>query len=86
VTRPVLELKGFQRLALAPGETKKVEFTITPEALSFWDANMKRTVEPGEFEILIGPNSVDLKSAVLTVAADGESKPSGLARLAESAH
>lgn len=87
VTRPVLELKGFQRLALAPGETKKVDFTITPEALGFWDANMKRTVEPGEFDIFVGPNSVDLKSAVLTVAAGSEAKPAGLARLAhESAH
>jgi len=82
VTRPVLELKGFQRVTLAPGETKRVEFKITPEALSFWDADMKRTVEPGEFEILIGPNSVDLKSAVLTVSARGESKSAGLARVA----
>jgi beta-glucosidase len=82
VTRPVLELKGFQRVALAPGETKRVDFKITPEALSFWDAQMKRTVEPGEFEILVGPNSVDLKSAVLTVAAGSESKSAGLARVA----
>jgi beta-glucosidase len=82
VTRPVLELKGFQRVALAPGETKRVDFKITPEALSFWDADMKRSVEPGEFEILVGPNSVDLKSAVLTVAAGSESESAGLARVA----
>jgi beta-glucosidase len=59
-----------------------VDFKITPEALSFWDAQMKRTVEPGEFEILVGPNSVDLKSAVLTVAAGSEFKSAGLARVA----
>jgi len=82
VTRPVLELKGFQRVTLTPGETKRVDFRISPEALSFWDADMKRTVEPGEFEILIGPSSVDLKSAVLTVSAGGESKSAGLARVA----
>lgn len=87
VTRPVLELKGFQRIALAPGETKKVDFKITPEALSFWDVNMKQTVEPGEFEILVGPNSVDLKSAVLTVSAGSPQKSAGLARVArEYAH
>ena len=82
VTRPVLELKGFQRVTLAPGETKRVDFKITPEALSFWNVDMKRAVEPGEFEILIGPDSVDLKSAVLTVSAAGESKSAGLARVA----
>lgn len=67
VTRPVLELKGFQRVTLAPGETKTVMLKVTPEALSFWDTSMTRIVEPGEFEILVGPSSAELKSALLTV-------------------
>ncbi|MEE2692552.1 MAG: glycoside hydrolase family 3 N-terminal domain-containing protein [Pseudomonadota bacterium] len=67
VTRPVKELKGFERVTLAPGETKTVTFPVTSKTLRFWDKNMKRVVEPGEFEIMVGPNSVDLKTAVLTV-------------------
>lgn len=69
VTRPVLELKGFARVSLEPGETKTVTLPLTPEALSFWDINMSRIVEPGDFDILVGPDSVQLKSAVLTVRA-----------------
>jgi beta-glucosidase len=67
VTRPVKELKGFRRVGLAPGETKTVNFTLTPHSLEFWNLAMKRVVEPGAFDIMVGPNSVDLKSAVLTV-------------------
>jgi beta-glucosidase len=67
VTRPVKELKGFERVSLAPGETKTVKFTLTPHSLWFWNADMKRVVEPGDFDIMVGPNSVDLKKAVLTV-------------------
>ncbi len=84
VTRPVIELKGFQRLTLAPGEMKTAVFKVGPEALSFWDANMKRTVEPGEFEILVGPNSVDLKSTVLTVGSGTPASAGGVARVAQS--
>jgi beta-glucosidase len=58
VTRPVMELKDFRRIALKPGESKTVTFTITPEKLSFFDRQMKRTVEPGWFEIMVGPSSV----------------------------
>ena len=54
VTRPVKELKGFQRIPLQPGQTKTVTFDITPDLLSFYDINMKFGVEPGEFEIMIG--------------------------------
>jgi beta-glucosidase len=67
VTRPVKELKGFQRISLKPGETRTVEMEITPEHLAFWDINMEWTVEPGEFKIMVGPNSVDLKSVKLEV-------------------
>jgi beta-glucosidase len=83
VTRPVIELKGFQRITLGPGETKRLKFTLTPEAFSLWDSSMKRTVEPGEFEILVGPNSVDLKSAVLTVGSGLQANRAGMADAAQ---
>jgi beta-glucosidase len=67
VTRPVMELKGFQRLTLAPGASQTVTFAITPRSLQFWNAQMHRVVEPGTFTILVGPNSVNLKSATLVV-------------------
>ncbi len=57
VTRPIMELKDFSRITLNPGESKKVEFTITPDKLQFYNHEMKRVVEPGEFEVLIGPSS-----------------------------
>jgi beta-glucosidase len=67
VTRPIKELKGFQRVTLKPGETRTVTFTISPESLQMWDADMHRVVEPGDFEIMTGNSSVALKSATLTV-------------------
>src|SRR5262245_59366711 len=54
VTRPVKELKGFERITLAPGESKTVNFAITPEKLSFLNLNMNRVVEPGWFDIMVG--------------------------------
>jgi beta-glucosidase len=68
VTRPLLELKGFQRVTLAPGESRTVTFDIKPSDLWFYNADMQRVVEPGTFTIFAGPNSVDLKQATLTVA------------------
>ena len=68
VTRPLLELKGFQRVTLEPGERRTVTFDIKPSDLWFYNADMKRVVEPGTFTIFAGPNSVDLKKATLTVA------------------
>jgi beta-glucosidase len=67
VTRPVKELKGFQRITLQPGESRTVSFDIGPDHLAFWNIDMKFIVEPGEFEILVGANSVDLQSAILSV-------------------
>lgn len=67
VTRPVIELKDFRRISLRPGETKTVEFTITPEKLWFYNVNMKRVVEPGTFEIMVGPSSVSHQSVNLEV-------------------
>lgn len=70
VTRPIKELKGFQKVGLQPGETRTVAFDITPESLAFYDVDMKRVVEPGEFEIMIGNSSrdADLQKVILTVA------------------
>lgn len=67
VTRPIIELKHFQRVALAPGERRTVTFELTPDDLALWNAQMKHVVEPGTFTISAGPNSVELKSATLTV-------------------
>ncbi|MGB9609435.1 MAG: glycoside hydrolase family 3 N-terminal domain-containing protein [Bryobacteraceae bacterium] len=67
VTRPVKELKGFQRIHLKAGESKTVRFRITPAELSMLDLNMNRVVEPGAFTVMTGPNSRDLKSVKLTV-------------------
>ena len=67
VTRPILELKRFQRVTLAPGERRTVSFELTPADLAFTGIDMKRIVEPGTFTISSGPNSVALKSAKLTV-------------------
>jgi beta-glucosidase len=61
VTRPVKELKGFQKVAFKAGESKTVTFNITPEDLKFYNSNLKYDWEPGEFEIMIGSNSRDVK-------------------------
>ena len=68
VTRPVKELKGFERVMLEPEEIRTVSFTLDERAFRLWDAQLRRVVEPGEFEIMVGPNSVDLKTVTLTVS------------------
>ena len=67
VTRPLLELKRFQRVTLRPGERRTLRFTLTPEDLSVWNLQMRRVVEPGTFTISSGSNSAQLRSATLTV-------------------
>jgi beta-glucosidase len=69
VTRPVKELKGFQKISLRPDETQTVALDITPESLAFYDIHMKCVVEPGEFEIMVGNSSRDgdLQKVILTV-------------------
>ena len=59
VTRPVKELKDFARVHLEPGETRTVEFTVTPDKLSFLDKKLRPIVEPGEFILMVGPSSAD---------------------------
>ncbi len=57
MTRPVKELKGFQRVTLQPGEKKHLEFALTGEHLGFWNREMRFVVEPGEFKVMVGSNS-----------------------------
>ncbi|MGH9931293.1 MAG: glycoside hydrolase family 3 N-terminal domain-containing protein [Pyrinomonadaceae bacterium] len=57
VTRPIKELKSFARIHLQPGKTQTLRFELTPAALSFLDENMNRVVEPGIFDIMVGPSS-----------------------------
>jgi len=61
VTRPVEELKGFQKIELAAGEMKKVSFEITPELLKFYNTDLKYDWEPGEFQIMVGTNSREVQ-------------------------
>jgi beta-glucosidase len=66
-TRPVEELKDFQRITLNPGETRTVQFALSPDKLEAYDLAMHRTVAPGDFEILVGKSSVEVQKAVLKV-------------------
>ncbi|MBQ6767562.1 MAG: beta-glucosidase BglX [Prevotella sp.] len=67
VSRPVKELKGFQRIHLKAGEGKTVTFDLTPDLLSFYDIDGNLVLEPGDFVIMTGPNSRDVQSVTLTV-------------------
>jgi beta-glucosidase len=61
VTRPVKELRGFSRVHLAPGESKRVEFKLGPADLGLWNRDMKHVVEPGKFDIMVGASSADIR-------------------------
>lgn len=67
VTRPVKELKNFQKLLFKAGEKKTVSFTISVEDLSFYNSDLKWGAEPGEFKVYIGGNSRDVKEAAFTL-------------------
>ena len=67
VTRPVKELKSFQRVTLKPGESKVVEFALPVSELAYWNREMQKVVEPGEFTIWIGGNSQEGLSARFVV-------------------
>jgi len=67
VTRPVKELKGFEKIFLKPGESKTVQFKITPELLKFYDYNLQYVCEPGDFVVMIGGDSEQVKSAGFTL-------------------
>ena len=66
VTRPVKELKGFQKIAIKAGETKTVSFSISSNDLKFYNYDLKYDWEPGEFVIMIGGNSKDVKKSSVT--------------------
>ena len=66
VTRPVKELKGFQKISLAPGTSQKVEFTLTDKELGFYNHQYEFVVEPGEFDIMVGTNSQEGLTATFT--------------------
>jgi beta-glucosidase len=67
VTRPVKELKGFRRIKLQPGESRKVEFSLSANELAFLNEKMEWMVEPGIFEIMVGGSSVDVQTVLLEV-------------------
>jgi beta-glucosidase len=70
VTHPVKELKAFRKVRVEPGRTEKVEFQLTPESLALYDRGMRKVVEPGQFEVMVGGNSRDLLTATLDVTAE----------------
>lgn len=67
VTRPVKELKGFQKINLKAGETRTVNFTLTTKELSFYNSELKFVAEPGEFHVFAGGNSRDVKQAAFVL-------------------
>jgi len=68
MTRPVKELKGFQRVSLQPGQKRRVEFVLDREHLGFWNREMRYVVEPGEFRVMVGSSSADVIEARFEVA------------------
>lgn len=67
ISRPVKELKGFQRIHLKAGESREVTFDITPDMLKFYNSELRHVLEPGDFSIMTGPDSRRLKTVKLTV-------------------
>jgi beta-glucosidase len=61
VSTPVIELKGFEKIWLEPGQSKSVSFTLTPKLLALLDENMDWVVEPGVFEVMVGHASNDIR-------------------------
>ena len=67
ISRPVKELKGFQRIHLVAGESKEVSFEITPDMLKFYNIELKHVIEPGDFQIMVGANSKEVDTLNFTV-------------------
>lgn len=67
ITRPVKELKGFEKVFIKAGESKTVSFKITPELLKFYDYDLNYVFEPGDFDVMVGTNSHDVKTARFTL-------------------
>jgi beta-glucosidase len=66
-TRPEKELKDFARVNLQAGESKTVSFTVTPDKLEYYNLNLEKVIEPGNFDLMVGPNSEELKTVSFTV-------------------
>ena len=67
ITRPVRELKGFEKVFLRAGESKTVSFKITPELLRFYDYDLNHVAEPGDFDLFIGGSSQAARTARITL-------------------
>ena len=67
ITRPVQELKGFQKVFLKAGESKTVSFKITSDLLKFYNYDLEYVCEPGDFEVMIGTNSRNVQTARFTL-------------------
>ncbi|MGM9828825.1 MAG: beta-glucosidase BglX [Muribaculaceae bacterium] len=67
ISRPVKELKGFERISLKAGESRNVQFEITPELLKFYNAELKHVCEPGEFQVMVGGDSKNVQTATFTL-------------------
>jgi beta-glucosidase len=67
VSRPVKELRGFQKVMLMPGESRTVTFTLSPKDLMFYNAQMQQVAEPGKFDVMIGLDSQRVKTSSFTL-------------------
>jgi beta-glucosidase len=76
-TRPMMELKGFQRISLAPGERRTVSFELGPAQLAYHGPDLKRIVEPGRFQVMVGGSSAEVKSVSLDVVGAADPVPPG---------
>jgi beta-glucosidase len=70
ISRPVSELKGFQKVMLKKGESKTLTFRLTPDALKFYNNDLKFAAEPGDFQIMVGGNSRDVQMVPFKLAAN----------------
>ena len=67
VAQPVKQLVAFRRITLQPGESTRVEFELGPEAFRIWDIDMREVIEPGTFDIMVGPDSAQLNTTQLDI-------------------
>ncbi|MEO0530247.1 MAG: glycoside hydrolase family 3 N-terminal domain-containing protein [Planctomycetota bacterium] len=70
VTRPVKQLVAFQRVAVAAGETRTVELTLPPSSFALYDRELRHVIEPGEFDVLVGPDLTHLRATTLRIVGD----------------
>ena len=83
VSRPLMELRGFRRIALRPGEAKRVRFTLSPAQFALWDAGRWR-IEPGEIQLMIGASSADIRARTalrITTAGEGRVPAAAIATI-----